>query len=96
MAKRRIEFLKSCTGWGEGYVTTIEMEDNAFFYFNNEWGQWTIIEKDKECEDFIVYEPKKRKPRKDATPQSETIFMCGGKDTTYNNLMKRVAHLKHG
>jgi hypothetical protein len=100
MAKRRIEFLKTCTGWVEGYITTIELEDNAFYYFNDEWDRWTLIEKHKEGEDFLVYEPKKRKPR--TTPisqpseQPEPVFHCGGKDTTYNNLMKRVEQLKHG
>lgn len=98
MAKRRIEFLNSCTGWDEGYMTTIEMEDSAFFYFNNVWGQWSIIEKDKESTEFVVYEPNKRKPRKAAIVRPETPeppFICGGKDTTRNALLKRIAELRH-
>ena len=94
MTKGRIKFLRSSPRWSDGYITTIEAEDNAFYYFNDEWGSWSLIEKDKECRDFLVYDPKKRKPRKESIFQSEPPFICGGKDTTYKNLLKRVKEIK--
>lgn len=71
----KIEFLTECTGWDLGFQVEVESEDPKYFYFNDVNERWTCVEKDKEGEDFIVI---------------EEDIVWGGKDTTYNQLMKRA------
>lgn len=61
MSKKRIEFLEdNLPGWIEGYITTIEHEDDENYYFNDEWDRWCYIEKSKEGTAFKIYQPRQR------------------------------------
>ena len=84
MAKRkkaRIELMTTCTGWVRGYTTKILSQDDKHYYFNDVRGCFSNIEKSKEGIEFIIVG--KEYPK-------EPGFMCGGKDVTYNNLMKKA------
>jgi len=80
--KTKIEFLTECYGWDEGFVTTIEDEDDINIYFNDVWGRWTYIEKSLEGLEFQIID------------KTEPKMMCGGKDVTYPALKKRAEELK--
>ena len=84
--KRRIELLTTCYGWERGYVTKILSHDDDHYYFNDEWGRFSTIEKDKEGVEFLIVGKEYKK---------DTQFMCGGKDVTYKTLMERVENLNN-
>lgn len=94
-----IEFLTTCTGWDLGYRTEIEEEDSKYYYFNDVNDRWTSIEKTKEGNDFMILSEEKAKQRDNIIElfemsKDDEDFICGGEDTTYDQLMRRVRDLK--
>ncbi len=83
--KQRIELLTTCHGWERGYVTKILSQDKEFYYFNDEWGRFSTIEKNKEGIEFLIVG--KEYPKADR-------FMCGGREVTYNRLMKKAEEIR--
>jgi hypothetical protein len=82
--KTKIELLTTCFGWEEGHITTVKSEDNENYYFDDERGRWSVIEKSK---DGIVFK---------VIGKQYPDIKCGGKEVTYNNLRKRVKELENG
>jgi len=80
--KKHIELLTTCFGWEEGHVTTVLEEDEENFYFNDEWGRWSTIDKNK---DGIVFK---------IVGNEYPEMKCGGEETPYNKLRRRAKELK--
>jgi len=80
--KKQIELLTTCFGWEEGHITEVLDEDEGHYYFDDEWGRWSAIEK---TNNGIVF-----KIVGDEYPE----IKCGGKNVTYNRLMRRAAELR--
>ena len=83
--KQRIELLTTCQGWERGYTTKILSQDKEFYYFNDEWGRFSTIEKNKEGIEFLIVGK--------VYPKGAG-FMCGGREVTYNRLMKKAEEIR--
>ena len=84
--KERIELMTTCSGWERGYTTKILSHDDDHYYFNDVRGCFSNIEKNKEGVEFIIVGKIYLK---------EAGYMCGGKDITYNKLMKKAAEYRN-
>ena len=49
-----IEFLTTCYGWDEGYLTEILDEDDDCYYFEDVWHRYSSVDKSLEGMEFIV------------------------------------------
>jgi len=52
----QIKLLTTCFGWEEGHVTDIVDEDEGKYYFNNEWGRLSSLDKSKDGIVFKIVE----------------------------------------